>query len=101
MQWHDYFGRTLERFDRRWRARNCEDTHRDTILPGWVTKNPHTLDAPDSTRAAIARSAGWTGVAAPSALYCPEQSQGFQADTCGHGHARHRRAREPTPLVHW
>jgi hypothetical protein len=47
MQWHDYFGRTLERFDRRWRARNCEDTHRDTILPGWVTKNPDTLDAPD------------------------------------------------------
>jgi hypothetical protein len=47
MQWHDYFGRTLERFDRRWRARNCEDTHRDTILPAWVTKDPGTLDTPD------------------------------------------------------
>jgi hypothetical protein len=39
--------RTLERFDRRWRARNCEDTHRDTILPAWVTKEPGTLAAPD------------------------------------------------------
>jgi hypothetical protein len=47
MQWHDYFGRTLERFDRRWRARNCEDTHRDTTLPAWVTKDPDTLEAPD------------------------------------------------------
>jgi hypothetical protein len=47
MQWHDYFGRALERVDRRWRARNCEDTHRDTILPTWATADPTTLEAPD------------------------------------------------------
>ena len=47
VQWHDYFARTLERFDRRWRARNCEDTHRDTILPAWVTKDPDTLEVPN------------------------------------------------------
>jgi hypothetical protein len=47
MQWHDYFGRSLERFDRRWRARNCEDTHRDTTLPAWVTKDAGTVEAPD------------------------------------------------------
>jgi hypothetical protein len=47
MQWHDYFGRTLERFDRRWRARNCEDTHRETILPAWVTNDPRTPEAPE------------------------------------------------------
>lgn len=47
MHWHYYLGHALDRFDRRWRARNCEDTHRDTILPAWVTKDPGTLDAPD------------------------------------------------------
>jgi hypothetical protein len=47
MQWHDYLGRTLERFDRRWRARNCEGTHRDTILPTWVTADPSALRAPE------------------------------------------------------
>jgi hypothetical protein len=47
MQWHDYLGRTLERIDRRWRARNCEDTHRDPTLPAWITQDPATLETPD------------------------------------------------------
>ena len=46
-QWHDYFSRALERFDRRWRALNCEDAHRDTTLPGWVTKDPARPGPPD------------------------------------------------------
>lgn len=47
MQWHDYFGRTLVRIDRRWRSRNCEDTHRPTTLPTWATDEPGTLEVPD------------------------------------------------------